>query len=489
MNIGKENEYVEFKESLTELEAGVKSISAMLNRGNDAIVYFGVKNNGDIKGLLVGDGTHNKIKDKIKVKIKPSILPEIKFISTENNKDYIEVKASGHDIPYSFDGRYYIRNGASDEQIDRDFLIKIVQSQIDDRIKETRSPEQNLTFNYLKNSMINQGIHITSDKSLHDSYSFKNKNDEYNITAFLLSDQNTYSLRAIRFAGIDKAHMLDKKEFNNQSILKSIDELINYIELYNTKKVDLSHAVRKEIDLFDSDCLREAIVNSVVHNDWNFGFAPTVFIYEDRLEISSYGSLPYKLSKESFFAGKSMPMNRGLFTICLVLKIVEQSGHGVPIIVEKYGKEAYDFSSDSIVVTFRFPFKFRGVVNSHESQLTPKKSQRNPEETPKKNPKETPKKNPKETPKKNPKETPKKPQRKTPKKNPKEKPQRKQIETDIIRLIENNPSITINEITEKLNSTIDSVRHYINKLKNQNVIKHEGSTKAGKWVVIKKFFI
>ncbi len=392
MNIGKENEYVEFKESLTELEAGVKSISAMLNRGNDATVYFGVKNNGDIKGLLVGDGTHNKIKDKIKIKIKPSILPEIKFISTDRNKDYIEVKASGNDIPYSFDGRYYIRNGASDEQIDRDLLIKIVKSQIDDRMKETKSPEQNLSFNYLKTCMKNQNIHITSDASLYDSYSFKNKNGKYNITAFLLSDQNTYALRAIRFDGTDKSNMLDKREFNNQSIIKSIDELINYIELYNTKKVDLSHAVRKEIDLFDSDCLREAVVNSVVHNDWNFGFAPTVFIYEDRLEISSYGSLPYKLSKESFFAGKSMPMNRGLFTICLVLKIVEQSGHGVPIIVDKYGKEAYDFSSDSIVVTLKFPFKFRGVVKNSESQPSPKKPQRNPKETPKKPQRKTSKK-------------------------------------------------------------------------------------------------
>ena len=309
-----------------------------------------------------------------------------------------------------------------------------------------------MTFNYLKNSMINQGIHITSDDSLYDSYSLKNKNGKYNITAFLLSDQNTYALRAIRFDGIDKSNMLDKKEFNNQSILKSIDELINYVELYNTKKVDLSHAVRKEIDLFDSDCLREAVVNSVVHNDWNFGFAPTVFIYEDRLEISSYGSLPYRLSMESFFAGKSMPMNRGLFTVCLVLKIVEQSGHGVPIIVEKYGKEAYDFSSDSIVVTLKFPFKFRGVLNIENGQLLPKKPQRNPKETPKKN--------------------------------PKEKPQRKQIEIDIIKLIENNPSITANEITEKLEITIDSVRHYINKLKKQNVIKREGLTKAGKWVVI-----
>ncbi len=55
---------------------------------------------------------------------------------------------------------------------------------------------------------------------------------------------------------------------------------------------------------------------------------------------------------------------------------------------------------------------------------------------------------------------------------------------DIIKLIKNNPTITVNEITEKLNSTIDSVRHYINKLKSQNLLKHEGSTKAGKWIVI-----
>ena len=74
------------------------------------------------------------------------------------------------------------------------------------------------------------------------------------------------------------------------------------------------------------------------------------------------------------------------------------------------------------------------------------------------------------------------PQR-TPKEPPKN-PQRNQIEIDIFELIKCNPSITVNEITEELNSTIDSIRHYINKLKNQNVIKHEGSTKAEKWVII-----
>ena len=40
MNIGKENECVEFKESLTEYETGIKFIFLMLNRGYDETFYF-----------------------------------------------------------------------------------------------------------------------------------------------------------------------------------------------------------------------------------------------------------------------------------------------------------------------------------------------------------------------------------------------------------------------------------------------------------------
>ena len=42
MNIGKESERIEFKESLSELEIGIKSISSMLNRNKEATLYFGV---------------------------------------------------------------------------------------------------------------------------------------------------------------------------------------------------------------------------------------------------------------------------------------------------------------------------------------------------------------------------------------------------------------------------------------------------------------
>ena len=36
------------------------------------------------------------------------------------------------------------------------------------------------------------------------------------------------------------------------------------------------------------------------------------------------------------------------------LDIVDHTGHGIPIIIDKYGKEAFDISSNYIMVTIPF---------------------------------------------------------------------------------------------------------------------------------------
>ena len=73
MNLGKENEYQEFKESLGLLDKGLKSISAMLNNHGEATVYFGVKDNGDVCGLTIGKDTSMDIRNRIRDKIEPII--------------------------------------------------------------------------------------------------------------------------------------------------------------------------------------------------------------------------------------------------------------------------------------------------------------------------------------------------------------------------------------------------------------------------------
>lgn len=57
MNIGKETEFIEFKESTADKDKGIESMSSILNKHGKGTLYFGVKDNGDVKGQTIGDST------------------------------------------------------------------------------------------------------------------------------------------------------------------------------------------------------------------------------------------------------------------------------------------------------------------------------------------------------------------------------------------------------------------------------------------------
>ena len=85
MNIGKESEKIEFKESLSELEAGIRSISSMLNRNKEATLYFGVKDDGSVIGIDIVKDTIIKIKEKIK----DDELVKVKKLNLNNISNFI----------------------------------------------------------------------------------------------------------------------------------------------------------------------------------------------------------------------------------------------------------------------------------------------------------------------------------------------------------------------------------------------------------------
>ena len=62
----------------------------------------------------------------------------------------------------------------------------------------------------------------------------------------------------------------------------------------------------------------------------------------------------------------------------------------------------------------------------------------------------------------------------------------KSVSNRLIELMMLEPSITAKQIAEHLNVSFDGVRYHIKKLRAEGKIKREGSTKSGKWVVIKQ---
>jgi len=98
----------------------------MLNRHGTGTVYFGVDDNGNVKGLSTGNKTLMDIRNRIRDIIEPQILANIEELSDENDHKYIKVSAKGTDTPYSCDGRYYVRNISADESVTNDMLRKIL---------------------------------------------------------------------------------------------------------------------------------------------------------------------------------------------------------------------------------------------------------------------------------------------------------------------------------------------------------------------------
>ena len=362
MNLGKENEFQEFKESLSQLDKGLRSLTSMLNRHGEAVVYFGVTDNGDVCGLEIGKDTLMDIRNRIRDKIEPRIYADIKEESDETGKKYIKVSAKGSDIPYSFDGRYFLRNVSADEQASNEILRKMLSNSDADLIRQKPSPVQDLTFQSFFAILSGLGIHPKDSEEFYGNYGMLNRDGKYNMNAYLMSDNNDISIKVVTFEGNSKSVMSRRTEYGKKCLLLSMSEVLEYFNSINITNVDVTGFKRNEEFLFDFPSFKEAWVNACLHNDWNSGIAPSVYLFDDRIEIVSYGGLPFSLSLEGFFTGTSVPVNKSLLTIFIVSKYAEQSGHGVPTIVEKYGRDIFSFDDGMIKVTIPLSFERIEVI-------------------------------------------------------------------------------------------------------------------------------
>jgi len=369
-----ETEVQEFKKTLSELDKGLESLCAMLNKHCKGDVYFGVNDNGEIVGLSgqIGKETLRKISIRISELIKPVINPVI-AIEQYEEKTIIHITATGNQRPYSCGGNYRIRIGSEDKQVDPDLLGEIFYSSQRISLESVECLNQDLSFNQLKSRFIARDLSIN-----HENFDRNMNflvNDRYNMLAELLSDSNNTSIKVVRFAGIDKQNMISRNEFGYQCLILAMEQASNFVKSLNETRVDITTSLqRNEISLFDMHSFEEAWTNACLHNKWIRNVPPAIYIFDNRIEIISMGGLPFDYSKEDFYHGVSNPVNIGLLKIMGQLGLVEQTGHGNLVIISKYGREAFDIRENSITVTIPFAFtpSMAKQVDNHDISLEKK---------------------------------------------------------------------------------------------------------------------
>lgn len=356
-----ESEIVELKEKFTDVV--IRDIVAFLNTSGGNI-YLGIDDYGKIIGLENEkiDEIQKKISDMITSQIEPNPQSEVSMrLVNEEGKNILIINVNKGYKPiycikkYGFSSKgCLIRIGTTCKELNSEEIeFRYKNNFLDtDYILNAPSHFAPLSFDMMKILLTSKGYHINQE-AFESNFNLLRKDGSYNLMAELLSDKNMIPMIFVKFRGNTKAAISQRSDYGDQSILLGYQRLKDRLVAENICKTDTT--VRPRIDeyLYDMDCVNEILVNAIVHNDWTIS-EPLVCFYNDRLEITSHGGIPKEITKDEFFKGVSNPRNTILMRIFLKLGIVEHTGHGIPMVVEKYGKEAFDIHDSYINVIIPF---------------------------------------------------------------------------------------------------------------------------------------
>ena len=439
-----ENSRTEFKVKLVDdLE---ESVIAFLNKDGGNI-YIGIDDNGNIVGLKNNiDFLQRKVKDLIISNIEPSVLGLFDIETLEkNNKKYLKITiAKGYETPYHIKGMgmtpdsCFIRVGSSNEKMDEHLINKMFRERTKNSLKNIISPRQDLTFRDLKIYYVEKGFEIGDN--FEKQLGFYTKDGKYNYVAYLLADENSASIKVAKYVGDDVDELMENYEFGYCSLVKATYRVLEKFRTENKIYAKITYPARKEQPMYDYNAVREVIINAIVHNDWSTEYPPKFEFFSDRLEISSFGGIQSEFTEEEFLEGYSAPKNPELMRVFHDLELVEHLGTGIRRILKKYDKSIYNFFPHFIRVSIKYnqnEFKY-----SNSSKEVKKISYSNMELT--------------------------------------------NVQIGIIKLVEDSPNITQDEMAKLLGVTSRTIRNHIKHLVENEYIKRIGADKNGKWIVINK---
>ena len=346
-----ESNRIEYKRELTD--GFEREAVAFLNYRDGGVIYLGIDQDGSVVGIPNCDAVQLAIKDRLKNNILPSCLGLFDVIhEIREGKDIVKVTlASGPEKPYYLrkygmsEKGCFVRLGSATEPMPGRMIEELFARRTRNSIGLIRSPRQTLSFEQLRIYYEEAGF------SLGDQFA-ANLELLTEDGAYLLSDRNGNSVQVAKYRSLDRYDLIDSNEYGYCSLIKTCKQVLDRLDVENRTATRITSKERIERRLWDTVALRETVINAIIHNDFTNEAVPKFEIFDDRLEITSAGSIPLGAAREEFFAGYSIPRNKILMRVFKDLKIVEYLGSGMPRILKAYPKESFIFTANFIRTVF-----------------------------------------------------------------------------------------------------------------------------------------
>ncbi len=345
-----EGKTLEFKENAKPLAKIVQTIIAFANTAGGTIV-IGVKDQSkEVVGVQNILQEEERLANAIADSITPLITPTIQLTSWRQ-RDLIVVQ-----VPYAI-GPYYltskgvergtfIRFGSTNRIADRSTIEAISRLQLHqfyDELPCHQATKEDINYQLGREifSKVSKKITLQHARAIEVLVSHQDREVPSIGGVLLFGKPEKRSevfpnavIRCARFKGKTKVHFIDQLDVFEPLPL-AVEVILAFIKKHTMVGYEIEAVRRKETFDYPPLVVREAVINALVHADYSVkGSNIQVAIFDDRIEITNPGALPFGLSLEIAISGFSQLRNKVIGRVFRELDLIEHWGTGLGRMIE-----------------------------------------------------------------------------------------------------------------------------------------------------------
>lgn len=346
---GGESETLELKRTTGERREAARTICAMLNHRGGRVI-FGVEPDGRMIGQMVSDRTVEEVAQELG-EIEPPVFPSIERVDFAEGRQLLVVTAqAGSGQPYSYRGQAYRRVGNTSRQLSREEYNRILLERLHGDQRWENQPATGWSLADLDVAEITRTLEESIRRGRADDPGTRDPAEMLRGFGLMKDGQILRAatvlfgraerietelpqglLRVARFRGKDKTEFLDNRQFHGNAF-----DLLLKAERFLRENLPVAGRIQPNVferiddPLYPPVALREALANAFCHRDYSIGGGSiSLGVFDDRLEITSTGTLHFGLTPEALYLPhESLPWNPLIARVFYRRGIIEAWGRG-----------------------------------------------------------------------------------------------------------------------------------------------------------------
>lgn len=344
-----ESETLEFKSTTGTRREAARTVCAMLNQHGGQIL-FGVTPEGRVVGQQVSERTIEEVSAEF-ARIDPPAFPTIERIPVKEGHEVVAISVRrGQSGPHMYRGAAYRRLGNTTVEMRADEYRQMLFERMHSERRWENQPAEGWSVEELDAQEIRATVEEAVRRGRIEDPGTRDPRDLLRglglyrdgmlwraaIALFGTEERITFDmpqclLRVARFRGTDRTEFVDNRQFHGNafSLLRAAERFLRD-SLPIAGRIEEGRIERVDEPLVPPLATREALANALCHRDYSIGGGSVgVAIYDDRLEVTSTGTLHFGLTPEKLFAPhESIPWNPLIADAFYRRGIIERWGRG-----------------------------------------------------------------------------------------------------------------------------------------------------------------